>query len=61
MHETPRRDPAETPPWCNETKKVKTLSAFQHALGFSSGTIHVPNKAYVKMVLTKGDRTDFDS
>lgn len=43
-----RRGPAERPPWCTETKEVKSLSAFQHALGIRSGTTHVPSKAEVK-------------
>lgn len=28
FHETPGRDAAETPPWCDESRKVRTLSAF---------------------------------
>lgn len=36
-----RGDPAESsPPWCTEAKQVKSLSAFQHVLGFSSRTTH---------------------
>lgn len=28
LYKTPGRDPAGTPPWCDKSRKVKTLSAF---------------------------------
>lgn len=38
----PRGDPAESSPlWFIEAKQVKSLSAFQHALGFSSRTTRI--------------------